>query len=565
MIADPAAVAARWAQGPVDAASLVFCPPRELTRSPAAARIGQLSAEAGLFCFHFEHRVHLPLPEHHVPAAALALVEPPVWEGGVLPEPKYQSFRHDLPLGSFHPQHRGKWTAHELCHGLVGFGWSPRATPFFHATAGRLAELLPVALWYWFDEAFARRCPLHAGGGALFRAFCPDCEAAQGFDPDDDRAEQRIADGLAFMEAELAAVDRTRRSGSVVPHRFATLDLASDGVAYARAHGERLASPEFAAFIERFAVAGQGWSTSLDDLQERCLAVTRALLSGESLAPVAPSALHARWRWILQDVAWRLMGVQAQTGGDAHAGIGLIIDTLAGVLGATTEADRDPAAEVSGALMFAGSAYGTLFEDFELPDPDDVFAVGYPVDGLRWRPGLGAPSTEAGAMTQLRAGLADVCASSLERAPDALWELVQRDQEQPVRAPLADRWAAALPAGDAEAVARFEAAVAVVPRRVKATLGGPGKGLWRRVPGVRIERFDRDVLALVEGRDAEETELVLGFAASDGEPVVVGLDPAVATLLEGLPGPLALDPQELSALADLGLIEPAVRLESFPE
>ena len=125
---DPAPPASGWPFG---------APSGEYTRTPVAARVGHLAARDGLFLFHFERRAHLPLPEAWVPPDREDLTLPPTWEDGVLAEAKYQSFRHDLALASFHPMHRAKWTAHELCHGLVGFGWRPGASTFFHATAGR--------------------------------------------------------------------------------------------------------------------------------------------------------------------------------------------------------------------------------------------------------------------------------------------------------------------------------------------------------------------------------------------------------------------------------------------
>ena len=115
-------------------------PPTEYTRTPAARRVARLAAASGLFQFHFEHRHHLPLPQAWVPEGAHDLAEPPEWDRGILTERKYQSFRHDLPIGSFHPHHRAKWATHELCHGLVGFAWYVDAPPLFHATAARLTS-----------------------------------------------------------------------------------------------------------------------------------------------------------------------------------------------------------------------------------------------------------------------------------------------------------------------------------------------------------------------------------------------------------------------------------------
>ncbi|HIN85132.1 MAG TPA: hypothetical protein EYN06_01535, partial [Myxococcales bacterium] len=127
--------------------------PHELTRTPASALIGRLAAQSNLMLSHFEHRVEFSLPEAWLPVGRADLSEAPGWQNGVLTESKYQAFRHDRISGSFHPGHRAKWTAHELCHGLVGFAWQPGAGRFFHALSARLAEVLPVALWYFFDEA----------------------------------------------------------------------------------------------------------------------------------------------------------------------------------------------------------------------------------------------------------------------------------------------------------------------------------------------------------------------------------------------------------------------------
>ncbi|MEZ4238397.1 MAG: hypothetical protein R3F59_20045 [Myxococcota bacterium] len=157
---DPDAIAHHLCAPARPAAAPEGAPPHELARSPAAAAVGQLAAGAGILLFHHEHRAPLP------PIGE----EPPVWADGVLPEPKYGAFRHDLRIGSFHPGHRAKWTAHELCHALVGFGWRPGASPLFHATAARLAEPAPVVLYYFLDEIGLRRCPRHTG--PLYRSRC---------------------------------------------------------------------------------------------------------------------------------------------------------------------------------------------------------------------------------------------------------------------------------------------------------------------------------------------------------------------------------------------------------
>ena len=93
----------------------------ELNRSRAAQRVGEAAELSGLFLTHFESRYHIETPESWMPEERPDLAGTAYWSRGQRIEPKYAHFRYDSPLGSFHPSHRAKWTAHELCHGLVGF------------------------------------------------------------------------------------------------------------------------------------------------------------------------------------------------------------------------------------------------------------------------------------------------------------------------------------------------------------------------------------------------------------------------------------------------------------
>ncbi len=542
-----------------------------MRRSPAAARVGRLAAASGLSCFHFEHRVHLPLPASWVPGIDPTLADPPSWEDGILPEAKYQSFRHDLALGSFHPHHRAKWSTHELTHGLVGFAWRKDATPLFHATAGRLAELVPVALWYFFDEACLRRCPDHAGQGALFRTLCPACEAVAGPDPKDERAEEHLAAGMRFVERELEAVDRTLSTGRPVPHKWATLDLTSDGIAYARAHGERLASPEFASYMERFAVRDGGWCDDLDALRARMSAVLDGLLGRSEPAPLAPSAAHGALRWVLQDLGWRLHQITADTNGDATAQLDRICRGLAEAVPGTTEASTEvryrPVHE-------ARSAYTELCGRFELPHPDDVFALGYPVPGLT---GCALPLVEG--LRSCMPLTTDVLESALEPMvqPFLTTDLSRRH--------LADRFATWLEhhqPGPLAELARWEALVITAPRRAPEHLRGPAarEASWQLAAGVGVARFESDVLQLAERVDQgsivalrrgdkaeleplDERELPQGPSAllvgrdEDGELLVLDIDPDTASVL--VAGPFEADrlpPEELEALTELGVVHP---------
>lgn len=554
-------------------------PPSEYGRTPAAARVAALAARDGLFSFQFERRVELPLAEHWVPAGDPDLAEPPTWSHGVLPERKYQSFRHDLAIGSYHPHHRAKWSTHELCHGLVGFAWRNDATPFFHATASRLAELLPVTLWYFFDEAFLRRCSLHEGDGALYRLHCPDCEALAAPRPDDPDAHDHLAGGLRFLDRELAAIARSRREGRVVPHRHATLDLAADGVAYALAHGARLDSPTFARFAERFTLLDGGRSASLDALEQRVLAVADHLIGGPPPAALAPSPTHGRWRWIVQDLAWRLHAVHEETDGEVNTDLDRLLSDLAALIPHTADPTL-PAEQLdqraSATLSATCDAYRALAEDWELPEADELLALGYHAPGL---------ST---GWTQLAAGLLTCTPLTNELLHDrfhpAVREFAAADTLR--RAPLASRWSEHLRQhhpGPVAELAAWEAALSRVPTTRPPHLPGPGSAP-RLSPGIELLEFHYDVVRLAERVDAGAVDARADgeLQVHEGEPIepaptwiALGRDPHDELLILDVDAPTAaalrehtavqLDPDVLETLLDLGVLTMSALRETTSE
>jgi len=496
------------------------CPARELSRSPAAARVGRLAARSGLGLFHTEWRRHLALPQDWVPAHDPSLAAPPEWGGGVLPERKYQAFRHDQALGGYHPGMRAKWSAHELCHGLVGFGWRPDASPLFLATAGRLAELVPVVLWYYLDEAHLVRCPRHAHGGALYRTHCPACEAAAAPALDEVHAEQLLEEARLFVEREVLAIQATLKRGEPVPHLHGSLDLCSDGIAYAAAHGPRLSSPAFHRYMEGFAVEGGGWSSSLEDLQERAVAVLNAIAQGDALEPLAPTRDHGEARWVLQDLGWRLLALAHETEGEAADVLHDMVDGLAHACAATatdTPADQVRAGAVR-AIHQARAAYEQLFEAFEVPEPDDIWALGHDLLGT----GGGR------SVSQIREGLLDALPGTCRLLQPELDASVAAfvEQDRPVRVPLGRRfatWVAGEAPAEVGALARFEAALAHLPPAdpLVIGLGGPEPGQSVRLAqGVVVLRESVDVVELARSVEFEDVvrqgPRVLDV---DGEPV----------------------------------------------
>lgn len=541
-------------------------PASEYLRSPAASAIAELAARSGLFHFHFEHRSHRELPEAWTSEPGQS--DPPMWSQGMLPERKYHSFRHDHMIASYHPHHRTKWAAHELCHKLVGFGWAPDATPFFHATACRTAELLPVALWYFFDEAFLRRCPGHADAGVLFTAPCAACEALASADPADRNAEARVREGLAFLDAELAAITRSRREKRPIPHLWATINLCHDGVNYARAQAARLRSSSFRAFADRLLIGPSGCSETLDALEARVVAVAHGLcLTGEP-DPWASSPAHGRWRWILQDVGAQLAAVLEETDGEASDGILDLLDRLGDAMQATLRAD-DPTEAVTSALLATREGYDGLFADFELPDPAEVFALGY-----------AAPGAATGA-AHLRDGLLS-CAPILtglldNRLPGVVRRFAAADRLE--RTPLPQRFAAWVNhhhPGPLADLAAWEAAVAALPPTGPVHLPGPAVDGHRLGEHVAVLRLGHDVLALAEGVESGRYDVddALQIVTHDGvapepcptvlllardamgEIVILDVDPETADDLDQRPIEAHLDEGEAAAMADAGMLVP---------
>jgi len=494
-------------------------PDHELAQSGAASVVGELARASGLRLAHFEHRVHLPLPEPWRPGGRPDLEGAPVWRGGTLVEHKYAHFRYDNPVGSFHPGHRGKWTAHELCHALVGFVWRPDATPLFHSLAARLQEVLPVALWYFLDEADLRRCPEH--DGPLFDLRCPRCEeAAKG--GGELRDGSWFDRGRDFIDRELAAIRKSIRLGRPVGHRFATLDLRSDSLAYVAAHDLRLRSPELDRHLALFHGPHTGHFATFDEVEARVLALYDAMY--EDIPDFTLALKPDPSGWAAQDVAWRLACVGAECEGEARAEIDILIERLA-----------------NGELATVLSAYEALHEAFYVPDPADVFAVGYDLPG-----GYGRSAA------QIADGVAQTCPETAARLGCDLEPLTAAfvADDAPWRAPLARRFAAWLARHDTGAVAdlaAYEAAVThAVADPVADALGEVGHGL-RVADGVEVLSLAHDPTV----PSCPERPTYLAVRRTSGGDTVVA----------ELPGedlrPEILDEETRDSLRALGVLVPA--------
>jgi hypothetical protein len=536
-------------------------PPVEHLRSGAALRVAKLAARSALFFAHFEQRARIPLPATWRGEGVTE--EIPRFVAGVLEEPKYQAFRHDLLVASFHPGHRPQWTAHELCHALVGFAYRPGATSLFHALAAWLAELLPVSLWYFFDEAELRRCPRHRAGGPLFRDYCDACEeqALLGPRPPDRERARRLKEGERYLLRELAAIARSRRTGQPRGTRFATIDLAQDALRYTAAHGRRLRSPAMERFVAQFFARDQGHHASLEALEARVRELCAALARG---APARPWRA-TRWDYAAQDIGYRLLGLREAAHGEQARALDAIIDALAA---RRTEQGVEAAiVTYQGLHSAAGRRPGRRGA---LPSCEELFAVGYDLPR-----GFGRSSR------LIAQGLASACPRTWRalgrRRAELADAFVAADvcQRQPIGRRFASFLEHVLPGPLAE-LARLEAAISHARPLDPAALAldpreARGTGLTL-APGVELLRVQHDVLALPAGRVARARALpaargllVLRGAGADVD--VLELPQSLVERLErGRDTPLtredfADEPEALETLIDCGALVPTAYAE----
>ena len=532
----------------------------ELNRSPAAQVVAKLAVDSGLFLTHFEHRHHLPLPSMWLPEDRPDLGGGLEWRGGVLKENKFLHFRYDQPLGSLHPGHRAKWTAHELCHGLVGFAWRPDMSPLAHCLTARLAEVLPVALWYFFDEVQLRRCPLHYLQGALFQDHCVYCErlAKQGPRLPEIEDDRMIKEGIKFVKNELAMIAKSKRFGRPLPHRYATLDLNSDAMAYVAQNLKRMEDPYFRMFIELFHGHHTGLWADLDELEGRVWGLTEALSGGLPANPLPAGKDH----WIAQDLGWRLLSVAAQCE-DQEA-----IDLLESLAEGLARSPNDLAP------VFKG--YQELHDTFFLPEPEEMFALGYP---------LIDPETDTvwgSDLAQLYRGVDSACPSlSKALGAEGLSEQVSAfavwDLERPQRAGIGKRFAQFLAntaQGPLSDLASYEATLQHPeppdPYSAAFAWHSAEGDLTRRAQGVNVLQLRVEVPTLIEAIENEDEEMevperehwMLICNQAGGVRRIAEISERSANALELLSeGPverqlLNLDEDEWGILLDAGAITP---------
>lgn len=288
-------------------------PALDLQVTLLSTRVGLLALERGLRFFHHELRGRIPMPESLQPEQPVwdhSTI--PVWQDGILTEPKYFSFFLDTPISPYNPNYRQKWRTHELLHGLVGFFWHPQMTRFEAYLGMRLDELLPVVHWYGLDEMFRPRCPKHLGK-PMYRELCPTCESmARPYDTHSgswietemQRAEmwatqawQHFSDEWATCLYELETGQRTE-----TPHPH--LNASSDAVGYLYSHWPRITAWSFGSWVERFLHQGFDYFDTLPAFMKHIAHTAQRMVSGDIVfAPQTTQRLQIRR--MLQDLGYR--------------------------------------------------------------------------------------------------------------------------------------------------------------------------------------------------------------------------------------------------------------------
>lgn len=302
-------------EGVASALSQMGVPALDLTVTPLSARIGLLAARNGQGFFHHEWNGRIPVPEALAPEKQLWEGElVPVWNQGVLTEPKYFSFFLDGVFAPYNPNYRRKWRAHELLHGLTGFYWNPEMTRFSAYLGARLDELLPIVHWYGLDEAYRPRCARHHGV-SFARELCSDCEAvahaywdwdASKLPVMQEHAERWIEKAWAHLDSEWAACIQELETGRRVETPRGHLNASSDAVGYLMSHWPRLTSWSLGTWCEMFLVDSLDYHSTIQGYMETMASVMQDVVSG-TIQFDAGHSEQLRVRRALQDVGYRTL------------------------------------------------------------------------------------------------------------------------------------------------------------------------------------------------------------------------------------------------------------------
>lgn len=348
--------------------SSLNAPENEFFVSPMTLRGTLLGAKNGRHFYHQELRALDDFPVDLRPEIEVGDLGK--WSFGALEQPKYFSFFQDAPCPAFNPNHRTKWRAHEMLHGMAKFFWNPKLTRFSYYISVRLNEILPVVHWYHFDEIDRPRCPHHQ---RIPKQYCVQCDAATPYwEVENHRSDAvEIANrGFEHFSSEVSACMHEIQTGEIHETFFENLNSSTDAIGYMRSHWNRVTSWSFGFWMERFSVLEVDYFDSIDGYGRYIYECANRLFNEEIVWDDAEiQRLQKRKR--LQDISYRYL-LNLQSADDA-----------------SFDSDLDRAepwlermAEAANTLL-AGSDIDTdslFLEQRELEAPDWVHQTGFDLE-----------------------------------------------------------------------------------------------------------------------------------------------------------------------------------------
>ncbi len=285
--------------------SSLNAPENEFFVSPMTLRATLLGAKNGRHFYHQELRSLAGFPDDLRPEIEVG--ELGTWSFGALEQPKYFSFYQDAPCPAFNPNHRTKWRAHEMMHGMAKFFWNPKLTRFAYYISVRLNETLPVVHWYHFDEIDRPRCPQHQQ--TIPKQYCSQCDAALPYweiASHRSDAVEIATRGFVHFSSELAACMREIESGEIQETFYENLNSSTDAIGYMRSHWNRVTSWSFGLWMELFSVPQVDHFESIREYGQHISNGARRLFN-EEIVWDREEVARLQKRKRLQDISYRYL------------------------------------------------------------------------------------------------------------------------------------------------------------------------------------------------------------------------------------------------------------------
>ncbi len=330
--------------------------PRDYNRSSVAKRIFSLAASNEFLFAHYEYRWPVPVPEGWLDPNLQAAQGEVHWQAGVLSELKYQSFRHDSVVCNFHPGQSSKWGAHELCHKLVGYAWKPKQGLLYHTLAAWAAEVLPVTVYYFWDEMDCFKCEKHKAFSQSPMSYCAACDKMAAISTD--KRLELLDLGWDFLNTQLAAIEESIKKQSLMPAPLFSLDLADDAYHYSLSQLGRLNSESYSLYMNKV-VSPALHVAEIEDLITRVREVAASLVEGAKFK----NFNLKRHDWVVMDLGSRLLELAENMDVEVREIFLRHFEEFA-----TT---KDINAFIN--------SYQSLLNEYELPKVEELFATGYSV------------------------------------------------------------------------------------------------------------------------------------------------------------------------------------------